>query len=83
MSTTKDQKEDVGHALYHFPKLLELWNKVLFWNHNSLRQATLFIDFMGCIFVENEDPTLFSMAIWAIWTRKNNLQLEKLAIPLG
>ena len=82
MSTTKDQKEDVGHTLYHCPKLLELWNKVL-WNHNSLRQATLFIDFMGCIFVENEDPTLFSMAIWAIWIRKNNLQLEKLAIPLG
>ena len=79
----QDQKEDVAHALYLCPKLLELWTKVNLWNYSSLRQATSFIDLMGCVFAENREPTLFSMAIWAIWNRRNNLHLGKSAVPLS
>ena len=35
--------EDVCHALFHCPKLSDLWNKVPLWNHDSLRQATTFL----------------------------------------
>ena len=32
---------------------------------------------MGFVFAKNRDPTLFSMATWAIWNRRNNLRLRK------
>jgi len=38
---------------------------------------------MGCVFVENKDPVLFSMATWAIWNRRNNLCLGKSTAPLN
>ena len=79
----KDQKEDVFHALYHCPKPLDLWSDVKLWNHSCLKQATSFIDLIGCVFVENKDPTLFSMVTWAIWKRRNNLCLGKPAAPLN
>ena len=74
--------EDVCHALFHCSKLSDLWNKVPLWNHDSLRQATTFIDLTGCVFAENKDPTLFSMMIWALWNRRNNLRLGKTVISL-
>ena len=74
--------EDVCHALYHCPKLTELWSKVPMWNQDSLRQAATFIDLTGCVFAENRDPALFSMVIWALWNRRNNQRLGKAVIPL-
>ena len=82
--------EDVCHALFHCPKLSDLWNKVPLWNHtkvplwnhDSLRQATTFIDLTDCVFAENKDPALFSMVIWALWNRRNNLRLGKTVISL-
>lgn len=65
------------------PKLLELWTKVEIWNHSRLKQATSFIDLMGCVFANNRDPTLFSTVAWAIWNRRNNLRLGKPAAPLN
>lgn len=32
---------------------------------------------------ENRDPAFFSMAIWAIWNRRNNVRLGKSTVPLG
>ena len=78
----KDQKEDVIHALYQCSKLQDLWSKVECWNHSSLKQATSFIDLMGCVFPNNRDPELFSMVAWAIWNRRNNLRLGKAAALL-
>ena len=79
----KDQKEDVIHALYHCSKLLDLWFSVKLWNHSCLKQATSFIDLIGCVFAENRDPTLFSMVAWAIWYRRNNIRIGKPAAPLN
>ena len=79
----RNQKEDVVHALYHCQKLLDLWTKVDLWNHSSLQQTTSFIDLMGCVFTDNRDPVLFSMAAWAIWNWRNNLRLRKPAVSLG
>ena len=78
----KDQKEDVIHALYQCPKLQDLWSKVERWNHSSLKQATSFIDLMGCVFADNRDPELFSMVAWSIWNRRNNLCLGKAVASL-
>ena len=64
----KNNQEDVTHALYLCPTLIDFWQ--------CLRQSSNFADIMGCIFAENRDPTLFSMMIWAIWNRRNN-QLGK------
>ena len=74
--------EDVCHALFHCPKLSDLWNKVPLWNHVSLRQAATFIDLIGCVFAENRDSALFSMVIWDLWNRRNNLKLGKAVISL-
>ena len=79
----RNQKEDVVHALYHCPKLLDLWTKVDLWNHSSLQQATSFIDLMGCVFADNRDSTLFFVVVWAIWNRRNNLHLGNLVAPLN
>lgn len=37
---------------------------------------------LTCGFADNRDPVLFSMVAWEIWNRRNNLRLEKPAIPL-
>lgn len=79
---SRNQKEDVAHALYHCPKLFDLWTKFDLWNHNSLQQATSFIDLMGCVVADNRDPLLFSMVARAIWNWRNNCPLEKPAVPL-
>ena len=78
----QSQQEDVHHALYLCPKLTELWQVVPLWNHSRLKQSDNFMDLLGCIFAENWDPTLFSMVIWAIWKRRNNLCLGKQAVTL-
>ncbi|KAK9990437.1 hypothetical protein SO802_025422 [Lithocarpus litseifolius] len=72
-----DNREDVLHALYKCPRLEALWHKVPTWNHSSLRHVTSFIDLLGCVFAENREPELFSMVIWALWTRRNTLKLGK------
>ena len=79
----KDQREDVIYALYHCPKLRGLWSDVQLRDHSCLKQATSFIDLIGCVFADNRDPTLFSMVAWAIWNRRNNLRLGKPAAPLN
>nr|POE88997.1 hypothetical protein CFP56_51881 [Quercus suber] len=78
----KEQKEDVIHALYQCPKLQDLWSKNERWNHSSLKQATSFIDLIGYVFADNRNPDLFSMVAWAIWNRRNNLRLGKVAASL-
>ncbi|XP_075640217.1 uncharacterized protein LOC142611959 [Castanea sativa] len=79
----RNQKEDAVLALYLCPKLLDLWTKVELWNHSRLKQATSFIDLIGCVFANNRDPTLFSMVAWAFWNRRNNLRLGKPAVPVN
>ena len=73
----KDQQEDVHHALYLCPKFAELWQEAPLWNHSRLKQCDNFIDLLGCTLVENGDPTLFSMVIWAVWNRRNNICLDQ------
>ncbi|XP_075663184.1 uncharacterized protein LOC142632711 [Castanea sativa] len=33
-----------------------------------------FIDLLGTVFAENREPALFSMVVWALWTRWNHLR---------
>ena len=37
---------------------------------------------MGFFFVGNKEPELFSIVIWNLWNRRNNLRLDKTALPL-
>ena len=37
---------------------------------------------MGFFFVGNKEPELFSIVIWNLWNRRNNLRLGKTALPL-
>ena len=37
---------------------------------------------MGFVFAGNKDPELFSLVIWNLWNRRNNLRLGKTALPL-
>ena len=70
------------HALFKCPKISALWEKVLVWKADSLKRCPNFIDLLGCIFVENRDPELFSTVIWFLWNQRNNLRLGKRSIPL-
>lgn len=38
---------------------------------------------MAFIFTEARNPTLFSMTVWALWNRRNNLRLGKATISLS
>ena len=77
------QQEDVLHALYQCPKLEELWSLTPLWNHSSLKQKTSFLDLIGSVFAENRDLACFSMVVWALWNRRNNLRLRKAGGTLG
>ena len=88
----QSQHEDVLHALYLYPKLKErcppchlslsttttlIWFSILAWNLRNLWQTTNFVDLIGCIMVENRDPELFAMVVWALWKRRNELRVDK------
>ena len=77
------QQKDVLHALYQCLKLEELWSLTPVWNHSSLKQKTSFLDLIGSVFAENRDPACFSMVVWALWNRRNNLRLGKASGTLG
>ena len=77
------QQEDMLYALYQCPKLEELWSLMPVWNHSSLKQKTSFLDLIGSVFAENRDLTCFSMVVWALWNRRNNLRLGKASGILG
>ena len=76
-------QEDVQHALYLCPKLTELWQSVPLYYYSKLKQCANFLDLLECIFADNRDPRLFSMVVWALWNRRNNIHLAKGAIALG
>ena len=38
---------------------------------------TSFVDLVGCILVENREPDLFAMVVWAVWKRRNELRVGK------
>ena len=69
--------EDVKHALYSYPKLAELWKKKPQWTHVNVSSAGNFVDLIGNVFVENREPALFAIVVWALWTRRNNLRTGK------
>ena len=71
------QQEDTLHALYLSLKLEEIWFSVQAWNQHNLQQKTSFIDLMGCILVENRDPDLFAIVVWAVWKRMNDMKVGK------
>ena len=52
------------------------------WNHDNLKRAASFVDLFETVFVEDREPTLFAMVVWALWTRRNNLRLGKNAETL-
>ncbi|XP_050248699.1 uncharacterized protein LOC126695948 [Quercus robur] len=79
----KTQQEDAIHALFLCPDLRPLWSSMPKWNHGMLKACTSFIDIFDCIFARNKDPDLFAAVIWTLWTRRNNLRLGKLALPLN
>nr|POE84173.1 hypothetical protein CFP56_78787 [Quercus suber] len=74
-------KDELLEHAYWILKQLR-WQEVPLWNHSRLKQCDNFIDLLGCILVENGYPTLFSMVIWAVWNRRNNIRLDKQTITL-
>lgn len=71
--------QEVRLALYCCPVLESMWRQIPMWNHDTLRGSTDLADF---VFVGNKDPELFSLVIWNLWNRCNNLRLGKLFLPL-
>ena len=67
------------HSMLVFlcPKLEGVWRSVQVWNQQSLRRMTSFVDLVGCILVENREPDLFAMVVWAVWKRRNELRVGK------
>ena len=70
------------HALLHYPDLKPLWCTRPEWNHGTLHVCSSFIDVFDFIFSGNKEPELFAAVIWALWNRRNNLRLGKLALTL-
>ena len=79
----KLQQEDTAHALYHCPKLDNLWNLTPSWNHNTLKQSVSLIDMLDFDLTKNRDLDLFISVIWATWNHCNNLRLGKPVVPLN
>ena len=75
-------QEDMVHALYGCLMLSSLWSQTPIWNHEALNGSKNFTDVMGFVFAGNKDPELFSLVIWNLWNRRNNLRLGKTALPL-
>ena len=75
-------QEDVVHALYCCPALSSLWSQTPIWNHEALKGSKNFTDVMGFVLAGNKEPELFSLVIWNLWNRRNNLRLGKTALPL-
>ena len=47
------------------------------WSHDNLKRTESFVDLIGTVFVENREPVLFAMVVWALWTQRNNLRMGK------
>lgn len=52
------------------------------WKHDTLGVSRTFIDLIDFVFAGNKDPKLFSLVIWNLWNRCNNLLLGKPFITL-
>lgn len=52
------------------------------WKHDTLGVSRTFIDLIDFVFAGNKDPELFSLVIWNLWNRRNNLLLGKPFITL-
>ena len=75
-------QEDTVHALFYCPVLSSLWSQTSIWNHEALKGSRNFTDIMGFVFTGNKEPKLFSIVIWNLWNRHNNLRLGKTTLPL-
>ena len=78
----KQEDEDIIHTRYRCLDLQSLGNSIPEWNQGTLKQSTCFTDFIGLVFAGTADPTLFSLVIWNLWNRRNNLRLGKPTHPL-
>ena len=52
------------------------------WNHDALNRSISFTDIIEIVFAGDKDPELFTLVIWNLWNRRNNLRLGKPALPL-
>ena len=75
-------QEDTNHALYCCPMLNPLWSQTPIWVHDTLKGSKTFTDIMDFVFAGNKEPELFSLVVWNLWNRCNNLRLGKTALPL-
>ena len=78
----KQHKEDMVHALYRCLPLEPLWHRTPMWNHDALNRSISFTDIIEIVFAGDKDPELFTLVIWNLWNRRNNLRLGKPALPL-
>ena len=57
----QNHRKDVAHALHSCLRLDDFWQRFPLWNHSSLRQASLFIDLLGCNFLQKIETWPFSL----------------------
>ena len=50
--------------------------------HEALKGSRTFTDIMDFVFAGNKKSKLFSLVIWNMWNRCNNLRLGKATLPL-
>ena len=79
----KMQPENVLHALWSCSCLDEVWMSDQVW---SFRDTMTFSNFQHLIFhvIEaNMDLEVFSMVVWSLWHRRNQVRVGKAVLPLG
>uniref|UniRef100_A0A7N2N2Z4 RNase H type-1 domain-containing protein n=1 Tax=Quercus lobata TaxID=97700 RepID=A0A7N2N2Z4_QUELO len=80
-SSTVAAKE-LWHAVWHLQVPSKVKNLVWRACRNSLPTKMNLVR-RKIITDDNRDPRLFSMVVWALWNRRNNIRLAKEAIAIG
>ena len=73
----------MGHALWLFPCLNEVWEADMGWNFKNTGRWD---DFQKLILHVDEielDLDLLAMIVWLLWHRKNHIRVGNAATSLG
>lgn len=75
--------EIVMHALWSCQCLTEVWESDQAWNFKCVRSFTDFQQLILYIAEAGLDLDMFSMVVWTLWHRRNQLRIGSSILPLG
>ncbi|XP_050290019.1 uncharacterized protein LOC126728198 [Quercus robur] len=79
----KMQPENVLHALWSYSCLDEVWMSDQVWSFRDTRTFSNFQQLILHIIEANMDLEVFSMVVWSLWHRRNQVRVGKAVLPLG